>query len=375
MLRNTIITSILFILAIISFNSMAMASDSVYVWYGNVDGSPLQADTNQYIDFNVYAMTTANAYVSNCHICLGAENRCIDSLLSETRGEIYYPFNEWDIKDFLAPQNGPPNQTGWSSQSFVGFANMVPPFDSPWLHFDEPTLVLKMAGKTAADISLVGELADCLDIGLSREQGPSNFGDTLGFNYDYTQYFSPVQFAGGGYVAGRVTTPDGEPIPGTVVRDMQTLRVTTVNESGDYTLGGIYQGSHDILFDPPFANDTTITAVNVTNGQTTTLNIVIINAVAVQSSEPLPVQFELKQNFPNPFNPTTTIEYLLPKQADVSVCVYDIQGRLIARLVDEIQPAGDHQVSWDAGRLPSGMYFYHITAGDFSDTKKMILMK
>ena len=362
-------------LIVISFADPIIAADSIYVWYGNVDGSPLPADTGQYIDFNIYIMTTDDAYGADCHICLGVENRCIDSLLSQTRGEIYYPFSEWDLKYFLAPQGAPPNQTGWSSQSFVAFANVAPPYNAPWLHFDEPTLVLKMAGKTARDISLVGELANCLNTGFSQEQGPSNFGDTIGFSYPYAQYFSPVQFAGGGYVAGRVSAPDGDPIPNTVVRDIQTLRTTSTDDNGDYILGGIYQGSHDILFDPPIAGDTTITSVNVTNGQTTTLNVEISGTVDVKSSEPLPDKFELMQNYPNPFNPTTSIEYLLPQQADVSVCIYDIQGRLVARLVDKMQAAGNHKVSWDAGRLPSGMYFYHITAGDFSATKKMVLIK
>jgi choice-of-anchor B domain-containing protein len=89
-----------------------------------------------------------------------------------------------------------------------------------------------------------------------------------------------------------------------------------------------------------------------------------------------PASFELKQNYPNPFNPNTTIEFSIPKGQFVSVRVFDVLGRQVALLADEYRNPGTHSISFDAGRLSSGVYFYNIkTSGGFSETKRMILSK
>jgi len=87
-------------------------------------------------------------------------------------------------------------------------------------------------------------------------------------------------------------------------------------------------------------------------------------------------EFELSvQNHPNPFNPVTTIRYSLPVDAQVLLKVYDILGREVAVLVDEVKRAGTHSANFDATNFSSGVYFYSISAGDFHRTKKMILVK
>ena len=89
----------------------------------------------------------------------------------------------------------------------------------------------------------------------------------------------------------------------------------------------------------------------------------------------IPKEFTLNQNYPNPFNPTTTIKYALPKNGFVTLEVYDILGARVAQLINENQKAGNYQVEFNARRLSSGVYLYKITAGSFSDTKKMLLIK
>jgi photosystem II stability/assembly factor-like uncharacterized protein len=89
----------------------------------------------------------------------------------------------------------------------------------------------------------------------------------------------------------------------------------------------------------------------------------------------LPKTFNLAQNYPNPFNPGTTIRYSIPQISFVTIKVYDILGREIRALVNENKAAGNYSVSFDAGNLASGIYFYTIKAGDFVQTKKMILLK
>ena len=88
-----------------------------------------------------------------------------------------------------------------------------------------------------------------------------------------------------------------------------------------------------------------------------------------------PSKFTLEQNYPNPFNPTTIIHYGFPSAQHVTVQVYNTLGQLITTLVDKMQSAGSYSVSFDAHNLPSGMYIYRLKAGNYIQTKKMMLIK
>ena len=85
--------------------------------------------------------------------------------------------------------------------------------------------------------------------------------------------------------------------------------------------------------------------------------------------------FDLKQNYPNPFNPSTKIKYAISSRQFVTLKVYDVLGKEIATLVNEEKSAGSYEVVFDASKLPSGIYFYTLNAGEFSQTRKMILLK
>jgi len=89
----------------------------------------------------------------------------------------------------------------------------------------------------------------------------------------------------------------------------------------------------------------------------------------------LPEKFALNQNYPNPFNPSTTISYSLPKASDVAVKVYDILGNEVQTLVSGFKNAGSYNINFDAKGLASGVYYYKIQAGDFSEVKKLTLLK
>jgi hypothetical protein len=86
-------------------------------------------------------------------------------------------------------------------------------------------------------------------------------------------------------------------------------------------------------------------------------------------------EFALLENFPNPFNPTTSIKYRIPEDSFVELRIFDILGREIITLINEKQEAGNHTVQFDASNLPSGIYIYRIVSGTFTATKKMILLK
>lgn len=92
-------------------------------------------------------------------------------------------------------------------------------------------------------------------------------------------------------------------------------------------------------------------------------------------TETLPTSYTLEQNFPNPFNPTTMINFSIPNEGYVTLNVYNSIGQHVATLVNESKPAGTYQVGFDGANLSSGIYFYKLTSGNFTETKKMILMK
>ena len=89
----------------------------------------------------------------------------------------------------------------------------------------------------------------------------------------------------------------------------------------------------------------------------------------------IPETFVLLQNYPNPFNPTTTIIYEIPKSSFVTLKVYNIAGQMITTLIDGQKSAGRYAVKWNAAKVSSGVYIYRITAGNFSDVKKSIVLK
>lgn len=92
-------------------------------------------------------------------------------------------------------------------------------------------------------------------------------------------------------------------------------------------------------------------------------------------STEVPNQFELKQNYPNPFNPITNIEFSIAKTRDVSLVIYNSLGQLVATLVNQELKPGTYKYDFNASGLPSGSYYYRLTAGDFVKTNKMILVK
>jgi hypothetical protein len=99
-----------------------------------------------------------------------------------------------------------------------------------------------------------------------------------------------------------------------------------------------------------------------------------LTSVEMKKKE-IPTTFLLEQNYPNPFNPATTIRFYSPQDANIVLKVYNVLGQEIATLANERKTAGYHEVRWNARDAMSGVYFYKLTAGKFTDIKKMVLMK
>ncbi|MEJ2054431.1 MAG: T9SS type A sorting domain-containing protein [Calditrichaceae bacterium] len=137
----------------------------------------------------------------------------------------------------------------------------------------------------------------------------------------------------------------------------------------------------DWIFSPPFQQpgydvvpwDTTLTIAN--DDTAFYLEFVYYSASDIGEENIIPQKYALEQNYPNPFNPKTTIKYQLSSAGKVQLKIYNILGQAIQTLVSEQQKAGKYQVTWDASRFPSGVYFYRIEAGDFVKTRRMLLIK
>ncbi|MEE9431281.1 MAG: M1 family aminopeptidase [Melioribacteraceae bacterium] len=146
--------------------------------------------------------------------------------------------------------------------------------------------------------------------------------------------------------------------------------------------------------------DTLVTLFNDSNNQTFEIDLLfnptgiefdpnnwilkdLSNALSVDSENNLPIEFSLSQNYPNPFNPTTVIQYKLPRnekretknEMHVQLKIYDVLGNEVSTLVHNKQQPGNYEVKFDASNLSSGVYYYQLKAGQFSETRKMILLR
>jgi hypothetical protein len=95
----------------------------------------------------------------------------------------------------------------------------------------------------------------------------------------------------------------------------------------------------------------------------------------VAATNEVPRGYALRQNFPNPFNPTTTIEFSIPAAQEVSLRVYDVTGREVGTLVSDNLFAGTYRVTWRPDNLASGMYWYLLRAGEFTASRPMVFVK
>lgn len=172
-----------------------------------------------------------------------------------------------------------------------------------------------------------------------------------------------------------------------VFRGLRTFG-TTENLVDDGTLGdvvahdGIYtrEGIFADLFEPPAVLTVRIHAdagKYITSVDLSPFSILDSLSTSIDNDlkQNFPDNYELYANYPNPFNPTTTITYSLPNSSLVILKIYDLLGREIETLINEEKDSGTYKVIWNAQDIPSGTYFYKITAGEYSKTNKMILLK
>src|SRR5208283_5090389 len=153
------------------------------------------------------------------------------------------------------------------------------------------------------------------------------------------------------------------------------------NTSWQFTHTGISVPAHTTHYIVPNWQDVQQPVkILVDSGNTGTISDTLslvnqVTGVKEQVTSGIPSEFALEQNYPNPFNPVTVIHYSLPKESHVTLTVYNVLGQVIATLLNETEQPGYKSVSFNGNDLPSGLYFYRLNAGTFSETKRMMLVK
>ena len=147
---------------------------------------------------------------------------------------------------------------------------------------------------------------------------------------------------------------DGEVMPDTATYSYEAL---TTTEAPSFILVGVTDDdSSSVQIDELWYNETP-------------------TGLGISDEAPIASRYELGQNYPNPFNPTTHIRFNIPETANAKLTVFNVMGEEVATLVNGVMQAGGHTVSWNAASMPTGVYFYQLESGNFSQTKKLLLVK
>lgn len=192
----------------------------------------------------------------------------------------------------------------------------------------------------------------------------------------------------GGLITGNPFFADADGpdnIPGTLDDDFRLMTISPAVDAGvnDSLYVDFWDLDEDSDFDEPWPTDFLNNRRIFDGGSGTAIvdmgafeydapPVVIANEYvqALPQNSPL-----LHGNYPNPFNPSTTISFTLPRPGDVRLEVFDLLGKRVRVLERGFKPIGEHEVTFDATGLPSGVYFYTLTAGDFAQTRKMVVVR
>jgi hypothetical protein len=189
-------------------------------------------------------------------------------------------------------------------------------------------------------------------------------------------YIFTVDLKYGGSIVGIVRDAvSNQPLNGVEVRILETGRTQVTSPTGIYRYGNA-SGLHHVIFSREgYISDTLAITTPAGTTDTVYVNLHQFTASAVRERNPPPTRITLHQNYPNPFNPTTLIAYEIPESGPVSLKVFSSLGQEVRTLVNAVNVGGEHFVEFDASGLSSGFYFYTLTAGSHTLSKKMVISK
>lgn len=175
------------------------------------------------------------------------------------------------------------------------------------------------------------------------------------------------------FISGRVTL-NGVPTANAIVfakLDGVIKGYAVTNESGQYKVEGLAQGDYILVVHRVGSRSANIN-INVAQGGMSNINVNLEKDIIKTNSIE---EFKLSQNYPNPFNPSTVIYYTVPKSGNVNISIYNSAGMLVKELVNGYNETGKYSVSFNGTSLASGVYYYKMVSGSYTETRKMILVK
>lgn len=187
---------------------------------------------------------------------------------------------------------------------------------------------------------------------------------------------------GGGFISGSVEFGSVADNP----KDVLVYAKSLINEKhigysfvdnfGKFEISNLPYARYKLIAHKTDYNSTVSDEIVIDSGNTNIQNVkVTFSITSIENEKELPKDFYLSQNYPNPFNSTTQINYSLPQKAIVKLSVYNTLGQNFVTIVDELQDKGVYRINFDAGNLPSGIYYYKLKAGKYIKTLKMVLIK
>ncbi len=210
-----------------------------------------------------------------------------------------------------------------------------------------------------------------------------NIGETTmltGINF-YCEPMPELPTDGFALITGFVYDPENNPLPGANVYVMDqnnnVLSYSVTDAQGRFEVGNLPAGQYKVVSDNFGYQSAEQDNVNADYDSAQQVNLTLQpdSPTSVEDEAEVPKTFSLKQNYPNPFNPSTVISYTLAKPTEVTLKVYNVLGSEVATLVNGKQNAGRYSVNFNASNLTSGIYFYELKTNEFTQTRKMILMK
>jgi hypothetical protein len=199
------------------------------------------------------------------------------------------------------------------------------------------------------------------------------------WNYNYRSFLNYIQACLYG-VTGIVTdSATGQPLKAKVFisgHDFDSSEVYSDSVTGKYNRP-IIAGNYNITYSCPGYYPKTINNIHASNDSTTIINVQLRRDYTsiTNNRNNTPSYYKLYQNFPNPFNPSTIISFDIPSASFVVLTIYDASGRALQTLINRPFTAGHYETEWNASNYSSGIYFYKLEAGNYAETRKMILLK
>ncbi|MFH0733844.1 MAG: carboxypeptidase regulatory-like domain-containing protein [bacterium] len=188
---------------------------------------------------------------------------------------------------------------------------------------------------------------------------------------------------GNGSIVGNINDEEGNPLNGSVIfvknNDGNVISASVSNSAGNFTVPNLSANTYSLVISRFDYDEAELNNVEVSENSyySPIVNVTLTpsSLTDVQSETVTPEGFALSQNFPNPFNPETSIKFSIPSTNLVTIKIYDILGNEVAVLVNETKQTGNYELKFNAANLSSGVYFYSIQAGSYTKTLKMALLK